>query len=241
MAAAPIRVRPAYEIARRVYREEISPTEGARSLHTLHGMNQNSARDLIFAYRHLMRGEVFHRGLSAPDMDYYLTRIRRDSGDAALRTALQSLWSHIAYYEGVRGGITLRKLRDVASRHGMRAMAPQPVEVMEDKFAKAVRRSLSGSSSARARRLRSAPKIPQRVPATLMAFDRNPDVVAEVLLRANGVCARCKNGAPFARKKDGTPYLEVHHKLMLALGGEDTVENAEALCPNCHRELHFGV
>ena len=23
--------------------------------------------------------------------------------------------------------------------------------------------------------------------------------------------------------------------------GDDTVKNAIALCPNCHRELHFGV
>jgi 5-methylcytosine-specific restriction protein A len=28
--------------------------------------------------------------------------------------------------------------------------------------------------------------------------------------------------------------------VMLAEGGEDTVENALALCPNCHRRLHFG-
>ena len=27
---------------------------------------------------------------------------------------------------------------------------------------------------------------------------------------------------------------------MLADGGSDTVENAAALCPNSHREFHFG-
>jgi len=32
----------------------------------------------------------------------------------------------------------------------------------------------------------------------------------------------------------------VHHKKTLALGGEDTVDNSLALCPNCHREMHFG-
>jgi len=26
----------------------------------------------------------------------------------------------------------------------------------------------------------------------------------------------------------------------LAEGGKDTVENAAALCPNCHKEAHFG-
>ncbi|WP_256325004.1 HNH endonuclease signature motif containing protein [Nitrosomonas sp. Nm132] len=42
------------------------------------------------------------------------------------------------------------------------------------------------------------------------------------------------------RKHDGSPYLEVHHKIPLAFGGEDTVVNAIALCPNCHREAHYG-
>ena len=68
---------------------------------------------------------------------------------------------------------------------------------------------------------------------------RNPDVVVEALLRANGVCERCKKPAPFARRSDGTPYLEVHHRIPLAVGGEDTVENAIALCPNCHRAAHY--
>ncbi|OOL15317.1 hypothetical protein BXQ27_32765, partial [Klebsiella aerogenes] len=27
----------------------------------------------------------------------------------------------------------------------------------------------------------------------------------------------------------------------LSNGGEDSVENAIALCPNCHRQAHFGV
>ena len=34
--------------------------------------------------------------------------------------------------------------------------------------------------------------------------------------------------------------LEVHHTKPLAEGGEDTVNNAEALCPNCHKEAHYG-
>uniref|UniRef100_UPI003D06D395 HNH endonuclease n=1 Tax=Alcaligenes faecalis TaxID=511 RepID=UPI003D06D395 len=64
--------------------------------------------------------------------------------------------------------------------------------------------------------------------------------MAEVLERASGSCEACKEPAPFKRKSDGTPYLEVHHRIQLAHGGEDTVENAIALCPNCHRKAHFG-
>ncbi|EOJ8646441.1 HNH endonuclease [Vibrio parahaemolyticus] len=32
----------------------------------------------------------------------------------------------------------------------------------------------------------------------------------------------------------------MHHVLPLADGGSDTITNTAALCPNCHKELHFG-
>lgn len=74
-----------------------------------------------------------------------------------------------------------------------------------------------------------------------LSYERSEAVKDAVLKRANGVCERCKSPAPFRRKKDKTPYLEVHHKKQLAHGGADTIKNAIALCPNCHRHEHFGV
>ena len=38
-----------------------------------------------------------------------------------------------------------------------------------------------------------------------------------------------------------TQYLEVHHLERPAEGGSDTLSNAVAACPSCHRELHYGV
>jgi len=69
-------------------------------------------------------------------------------------------------------------------------------------------------------------------------FGRNAQVVAWVLQQAGDVCELCQNLAPF-RRADGTPYLEVHHVVTLAEGGADSVSNAVALCPNCHRRLHY--
>lgn len=100
--------------------------------------------------------------------------------------------------------------------------------------------SLHLSAFDRKKRLQNAPKVPQSMQVLSRAFRRNPDVVAEVLVRANGICERCKSVAPFTRASDGSPYLEVHHRITLATGGEDTVENAIAICPNCHRYLHLG-
>lgn len=60
-----------------------------------------------------------------------------------------------------------------------------------------------------------------------------------VLLRANGKCELCLGQAPFL-KADGTPYLEPHHTTRLSDGGPDHPLHVGALCPSCHREIHFG-
>ena len=110
-----------------------------------------------------------------------------------------------------------------------------------DDFDGKVSRARKDSEEKRRKRLKRATTRPTKSSATVEVFDRNPDVVAEVLLRAKGNCESCNSPTPFIRKSDNTPYLEVHHSIQLAIGGDDTVENAEALCPNCHREKHYGV
>jgi 5-methylcytosine-specific restriction endonuclease McrA len=112
-------------------------------------------------------------------------------------------------------------------------------ELQED-LERAVDQALLSDREVRAARLAVAASMPRRVAVTSLAFIRNPDVIAEVLTRAAGTCERCNAPAPFLRRTDGTPYLEVHHIKLLADGGADTVENAVALCPNCHRRAHYG-
>jgi 5-methylcytosine-specific restriction protein A len=113
-------------------------------------------------------------------------------------------------------------------------------ELEDASFDEAFRKSRSMSAEERRKRLRNAPRLPQRIQLVSQGFRRNPDVAAEVLIRAQGRCERCHSEAPFSRASDGTPYLEIHHRQWLARDGEDTVDNAVAFCPNCHRELHFG-
>ena len=81
---------------------------------------------------------------------------------------------------------------------------------------------------------------PQQKTLESTQYERDPGVRADVLDRANGKCERCDKDAPF-KKANGKPFLEVHHAIPLGEGGPDTVENAFALCPNCHREVHYGA
>ncbi|MGH8122790.1 MAG: HNH endonuclease [Rudaea sp.] len=111
---------------------------------------------------------------------------------------------------------------------------------IRDELEKRVRQSMQDSPRERRKRLTNAAKVPRKFEVRSIAFDRSPDVIAEVLARAKGHCEICRHPAPFTRKKDGSPYLEVHHRIRLADNGEDTVRNAHALCPNCHRHEHYG-
>ena len=109
----------------------------------------------------------------------------------------------------------------------------------EAEFSSRVKAAL-GDPKGRAARLKKATPKPSVRLVRTVAYERNPDVVAEVLYRANGICELCEKEAPFVRRSDGSPYLEVHHKKPLAEGGDDTVANAVATCPNCHRKAHLG-
>jgi len=86
----------------------------------------------------------------------------------------------------------------------------------------------------------SGSKQPKKSQTSSTNYVRDPEVVAWILNSANGICECCKKPAPF-NKEDGTSFLEVHHLKQLADGGSDTTTNTIAVCPNCHRELHFGV
>ena len=90
-----------------------------------------------------------------------------------------------------------------------------------------------------AQKLINKPKLPKKTEILSSGFIRSAPVIAYVLKRANGICELCHQPAPFVRP-DGSPYLEVHHWTPLADGGDDTIVNAAALCPNCHSEAHFG-
>lgn len=101
---------------------------------------------------------------------------------------------------------------------------------------RALRRKLKG---------RPAPKAPpsgspggRQVIGQTVRYVRDPNVIVWVLEAANGRCEVCEQLAPFGRE-DGSPFLEVHHMRPLAEGGPDTVDNAVAACPNCHRALHY--
>jgi len=87
-------------------------------------------------------------------------------------------------------------------------------------------------------KIKKAKKKPKKNTVETTTYERNLYVIEYAKRRAAGLCQLCQLQAPF-NDNSGKPYLECHHIIWLSIGGEDTVENAVALCPNCHTKMHI--
>ncbi len=235
----------AYLHAMKVWQGGISEAEAGHALVSDYGMNKASASDMLRNFAQLLKGEVYHLTLSLLVTEFYFDRILEEFGPEKLRNAIASTRAHIQYYESLPSGGARPGLNKLCDHYDDKLIAHEyntPLlssEKYRADFQELVNRAQQDTPDKRQRRLQGAGTKAKKITIRTLAFRRNADVVAERLYQANGVCDHCKGPAPFNRK-NGTPYLEVHHPIPLADGGEDTLGNTMALCPNCHREAHFG-
>jgi len=172
--------------------------------------------------------------MSQAAMAHFINEIMRVHGPDARDNIGASLSAHVNYYEGhYRKSSPLRALME-------QFLSASDTLRIETAQAAGIEKAQSDGKAARLKRLRDAPRKPIAVETKARVFLRNYDVIVEVLERAAGICEECGSSAPFNRRTNDEPYLEVHHKIRLSDDGEDTVENAVALCPNCHRRMHYG-
>lgn len=82
-------------------------------------------------------------------------------------------------------------------------------------------------------------QIPERNVVSAFAWERNAKVRQAVLARSQGRCEFC--GHRGFTKANGDIYLETHHVVPLSEHGPDDPGNVIALCPEHHREAHYGA
>ena len=93
-----------YEIAKQVYEKKVALSEGAETLSSKNKMNNTSARIYINDFKSLLAGQEFKRTLNAYSMEYFISRIGKDYGDAQFRLSVEALRKHIHYYESCHSG-----------------------------------------------------------------------------------------------------------------------------------------
>ncbi|WP_198432052.1 HNH endonuclease [Marinomonas sp. BSi20584] len=229
----------AYDVSKKVYLDKLKRSDGVALLSSEYEVNKSSAGDFINCLKCMLGGQVFHRAMSCLAMEHFLKSITLDFSSNHLKNAINALDMHIDYWEK-HYKTKVISMKKIANKYRAFIEQNNTAESYYYQLSQEVEASLKRGSPERLERINNAPKIPNTITVSATVYQRNPDVIAETLERAAGVCERCGKGAPFIRSKDGSPYLEVHHIQRLADNGPDTLENTKALCPNCHRELHFG-
>jgi len=76
-------------------------------------------------------------------------------------------------------------------------------------------------------------------------YKRDSKSLELAIIQANFKCEVDKTHTTFLTKS-GKPYVEGHHLIPVSAQGDfkvsiDVPSNIVSLCPNCHRQLHFGV
>lgn len=113
-------------------------------------------------------------------MELFMESIFAQRPSAAIN-AVQSLRSHISYYEGLTK-TTMRSFRVIADTYAARLLEADSLEKAEVMLSMRVSSSLADPAARRAR-LAKASSTPRTRIVPVVIFDRNPDVIAEVLCR----------------------------------------------------------
>jgi 5-methylcytosine-specific restriction enzyme A len=113
-------------------------------------------------------------------------------------------------------------------------LTAEQARVIEDSQARKARQLSTDEIRARAKKAKKKPAIRT---AQTTVFVRDPAVAEYAKRLAMGLCDLCEMPAPFQNRQN-VGYLECHHITWLAKGGDDTIDNTVALCPNCHRKMH---
>lgn len=86
----------------------------------------------------------------------------------------------------------------------------------------------------------------KRIQTVNNRYLRNPLVGKEAIMKANYLCQHDSSHQFFISKATHHNYVEAHHLIPIAYqalftNGIDVVENVVALCPVCHRCIHYGI
>jgi len=214
-------VEPGAGVVLNLWHEELSEEPGGRIVR-IGNFRQDAANQIA-------RGRASPWGRRARQMDEALQMAFRDS-----------LEIRVILNDGIR-----RNLHDpeaTASKVQRRQLDPERWAIADYDFASGAHRLVRGEAPARfvdqftADDATGGP-APRR-DQTGSVFVRDAHVRQTALRRANGCCEYC--GVRGFQRADGAIYLETHHVIPLQDDGPDTVGNVICLCPNHHREAHFG-
>ena len=217
----------AYKAGKKYYDGELGLTAAKKSLASV-GINQNSAKDLIFNLRPLLDGQRFTRSLSTAVIDDYLTWILRDYGNAYLKRAVSSVEQHIQYYRSITGA-PMRPQTEVLEKH-RKLIKEDDSDFLSPEETSIPGNTLKGQLEGNLKTI------------TVNVYERSAKARKACIGSLGTICSVC--GFDFGKIYGaiGEGFIHVHHLQDLAsIGLEyevDPVRDLCPVCPNCHAMLH---
>ncbi|WNH12543.1 HNH endonuclease [Thalassobellus suaedae] len=216
-------IHKAFEIAKKVYLNELSLTDGTKILVDI-GLKQSSSRDYIYAYSKLMEGELYTRTINVYATDYYLENIYNENGNLILKTALKAVDKHIVYYEGTSGASVIKgravydKWKRITENDFSETVFPNEVE-KEVEYSEGKTRHVIVNS-----------------------YERNRQARQECIEHFGLNCQVCNFNFQEKFGELGMNFIHVHHIVDISTIGKEYSVNPKTdlipVCPNCHAMLH---
>ena len=211
---------PAYKFGHAVHGGTLDSSD-AIALLRLHGMNEASASFSVGNLRQMINGSSYGRAMSVEQTRHFIMALYRDNGIKGLQNAVAALALHLPH---------LRK-----SNHndcpGLSELLRQSQDLL----------TLPPSEENAIDDLITPPEgivTPKRTERKTKIFLRDPRVRIAVVQRSKGKCEYC--GEPGFVMPNGKHYIETHHIISLGQDGPDTIDNVIGLCPEHHRQAHYG-
>jgi 5-methylcytosine-specific restriction protein A len=115
MELSPETLEAIFQVTLHVDRGDIALSKARNDVARTNGLNANSVNITIRSLRHLLNGERYRRAITLQATDYFLRRIREESGNQGLRAALKGLSAHIDYRHST--GVKVPGLQTLLAKH----------------------------------------------------------------------------------------------------------------------------
>jgi len=205
---------------------------------TQHGYSDGWVDGVYCYFGEGQQGDMLWRGGNKALRDHWV-----DGKDLLLFQSLKAPRSHVRFIGNF--SVASWEQRRAPDKHGVMRNAfvfnlvPQQIHLEIDSTTKLKNQKIEDLRNSALEAGTSTPSVVTKA-ALKNYISRSATIRAYALARSNGYCENCDKVAPFFTSDDA-PFLEVHHIYRLSDGGPDRVDSVAAICPNCHREAHFGL
>jgi 5-methylcytosine-specific restriction protein A len=215
-------IEESYSIAKKAYDKTIGIVEGAEYLSREYNINDASAKDYINNFRHMRNGDQYTRTMNGTATRYYLQKIFDDYGYNGLQIALQSVNSHIDYYESLDHG----RLNNIRKIH--------------DDFMKIKKQeNFYNEHNDEKEEYFNEGKVKQ---VFINIYERDKDARKKCIEYYGYKCYTCGLVLSNIYGEIAENFIHVHHIIELSSIKKeyivDPINDLRPLCPNCHAIVH---